>query len=210
MAEIYNSKFLAFVKPHSNEMTDLRLCSWWDLLSVSLNALLLLYHVSWEKKYEHSLKHYSFSLLFSFSGVARGCGWQHIGAYVNLGAFYLFGIPVAVVLGFLLHIGGKGLWIGILGGATVQTILLSIVTSCTNWQQQVCSLIIAISMDFTLKNLFYTGPTSYICIVNLLFTILVIPLSPSRQITEFNSTHKTERFIPERCYMLKLMNMCLI
>lgn len=81
----------------------------------------------------------TWSLASIISGVARGCGWQHIGAYVNLSAFYLFGIPVAVVLGFLLHLRGKGLWIGILGGAIVQTILLAIVTSCTNWQKQVCS-----------------------------------------------------------------------
>ncbi|KAJ6806122.1 protein DETOXIFICATION 12-like isoform X2 [Iris pallida] len=76
------------------------------------------------------------SLQGVLSGVARGCGWQHIGAYVNLGAFYLFGIPVAVVLGFVLHVRGKGLWIGILCGATLQTMLLFIITGCTNWQQQ--------------------------------------------------------------------------
>ncbi|KAJ6826010.1 protein DETOXIFICATION 12-like isoform X2 [Iris pallida] len=76
------------------------------------------------------------SLQGVLSGVARGCGWQHIGAYVNLGAFYLFGIPVALVLGFLLHKRGKGLWIGILGGATLQTVLLLIITGCINWQQQ--------------------------------------------------------------------------
>ncbi|KAM0933274.1 putative multi antimicrobial extrusion protein [Dioscorea sansibarensis] len=70
------------------------------------------------------------------SGIARGCGWQHIGAYVNLGAFYLFGIPVAVVLAFIIHVRGKGLWIGILGGATLQTTLLLIITFSINWQQQ--------------------------------------------------------------------------
>ncbi|KAI3726441.1 hypothetical protein L1987_66238 [Smallanthus sonchifolius] len=30
------------------------------------------------------------------SGVARGCGWQHIGAYINLGSYYLVGIPMAL------------------------------------------------------------------------------------------------------------------
>ncbi|KAL7090928.1 hypothetical protein ACP275_12G073200 [Erythranthe tilingii] len=70
------------------------------------------------------------------SGVARGCGWQHIGAYVNLGAFYLFGIPIAASLGFWLNLRGKGLWIGILCGATLQMIMLSIITSCTNWEKQ--------------------------------------------------------------------------
>ncbi|KAJ8620491.1 hypothetical protein MRB53_029020 [Persea americana] len=70
------------------------------------------------------------------SGVARGCGWQHIGAYINLGAFYLFGIPIAAILGFELHLGGKGLWIGIVCGSTIQATLLALITILTNWQQQ--------------------------------------------------------------------------
>ncbi|KAL4594310.1 hypothetical protein ACB092_12G011300 [Castanea dentata] len=45
------------------------------------------------------------------SGVARGSGWQDIGAYVNLGAYYLVGVPVGVVLAFVVHLKGKGLWI---------------------------------------------------------------------------------------------------
>lgn len=69
------------------------------------------------------------------SGVARGCGWQHIGAIVNLSAFYLFGIPIAAALGFWVQMRGIGLWIGILSGATVQTILLSIITSCVSWEE---------------------------------------------------------------------------
>ncbi|PPS06599.1 hypothetical protein GOBAR_AA14053 [Gossypium barbadense] len=69
-------------------------------------------------------------------GIARGCGWQHIGAYVNLAAFYLVGIPVATTLAFWLHLRGIGLWIGIQVGAFTQTILLAIVTSCINWEKQ--------------------------------------------------------------------------
>ncbi|KAH7835702.1 hypothetical protein Vadar_028947 [Vaccinium darrowii] len=76
------------------------------------------------------------SLQGVLSGIARGCGWQHIGAYVNLGAFYLVGIPVAVLLGFWLQLRGKGLWIGILAGASLQSFLLSVITSCTNWDKQ--------------------------------------------------------------------------
>ncbi|XP_043695206.1 protein DETOXIFICATION 16-like isoform X2 [Telopea speciosissima] len=41
------------------------------------------------------------------SGTARGCGWQKIGAFINLGAYYLVGIPSAILLAFVLHIGGK-------------------------------------------------------------------------------------------------------
>ncbi|KAL5828112.1 hypothetical protein ACOSQ4_019909 [Xanthoceras sorbifolium] len=70
------------------------------------------------------------------SGVARGCGWQHIGAFVNLGAFYLCGIPIAVILGFWLKLRGMGFWIGILAGAFTQTVLLSIITSSTDWEKQ--------------------------------------------------------------------------
>ncbi|KAL2531623.1 MATE efflux family protein [Abeliophyllum distichum] len=70
------------------------------------------------------------------SGVARGCGWQQIGAYVNLGAYYLVGIPVAFVLGFIVHLKGKGLWIGMVTGATVQSFLFSLITSLTDWEKQ--------------------------------------------------------------------------
>jgi hypothetical protein len=40
------------------------------------------------------------------SGVARGCGWQKIGACVNLGAYYIVGIPSAYLIAFVLHVGG--------------------------------------------------------------------------------------------------------
>ncbi|XP_050374159.1 protein DETOXIFICATION 12-like [Argentina anserina] len=76
------------------------------------------------------------SLQGVLTGVARGCGWQHIGAYINLGAFYLCGIPVAAILAFWLKLRGRGLWIGIQLGSLVQTVFLSIVTSCTNWEMQ--------------------------------------------------------------------------
>nr|POE58256.1 protein detoxification 15 [Quercus suber] len=46
-------------------------------------------------------KSYGFGNGGGFKGVARGSGWQDIGAYVNLGAYYLIGVPVA--LQSLLH-----------------------------------------------------------------------------------------------------------
>ncbi|KAH9746538.1 protein DETOXIFICATION 12 [Citrus sinensis] len=77
------------------------------------------------------------SLQGVFSGVARGCGWQNIAAFVNLGAFYLCGIPTAAILGFWLKFRGRGLWIGIQAGAFTQTLLLGIITTCTNWEKQI-------------------------------------------------------------------------
>ncbi|KAK6798207.1 hypothetical protein RDI58_005909 [Solanum bulbocastanum] len=70
------------------------------------------------------------------SGVARGSGWQHLGAYVNLGSYYLVGIPVAILLGFHLHLKGKGLWIGLNAGSLVQSLLFSLITCLTDWQKQ--------------------------------------------------------------------------
>lgn len=41
------------------------------------------------------------------SGIVRGCGWQKIGAIVNLGAYYLVGIPCALLFTFDFGLGGK-------------------------------------------------------------------------------------------------------
>ncbi|KAK4398110.1 protein DETOXIFICATION 40 [Sesamum angolense] len=41
------------------------------------------------------------------SGVAVGCGWQALVAYVNVGCYYMIGVPVGVVLGFTFNLGAK-------------------------------------------------------------------------------------------------------
>ncbi|KAK1397368.1 Protein TRANSPARENT TESTA 12 [Heracleum sosnowskyi] len=46
------------------------------------------------------------------SGVAVGDGWQSIVAYVNIACYYLIGIPIGVVLGYVLELQVKGVWIG--------------------------------------------------------------------------------------------------
>ncbi|KAL8034431.1 hypothetical protein ABFX02_12G028100 [Erythranthe guttata] len=76
------------------------------------------------------------SLQAVISGIARGSGWQHIGAYVNLGSFYLVGIPIALVLGFVEELKAKGFWIGIVIGSALQSTVLSIITGFTDWQKQ--------------------------------------------------------------------------
>ncbi|KAF6137375.1 hypothetical protein GIB67_036412 [Kingdonia uniflora] len=70
------------------------------------------------------------------SGNARGCGWQKIGAFVNLGAYYLIGIPSSLLLAFVLHVGGKGLWLGIICALMVQVVSLLIITLRTNWDKE--------------------------------------------------------------------------
>ncbi|CAM8983797.1 unnamed protein product [Rhodiola kirilowii] len=76
------------------------------------------------------------SLQVVLSGFIRGCGWQHMGAYVNLGAYYLVGTPLAITLTFLFKLRGKGLWIGLTAGSAVQATMLAIVAIFTNWEKQ--------------------------------------------------------------------------
>ncbi|XP_010427938.1 PREDICTED: protein DETOXIFICATION 14-like [Camelina sativa] len=70
------------------------------------------------------------------SGVARGSRRQDIGAYVNLAAYYLCGIPTAILLAFRFKMGGRGLWIGITVGSFVQAVWLGLIVILTNWKQQ--------------------------------------------------------------------------
>ncbi|WRX19449.1 Multi antimicrobial extrusion protein - like 10 [Theobroma cacao] len=75
-------------------------------------------------------------LMRNIWGIARGCGWQKIGAYINLGSYYLVGTPLSIVLAFVFRIGGKGLWLGITGALITQMLSLLIITARTNWEQE--------------------------------------------------------------------------
>ncbi|XP_021808909.1 protein DETOXIFICATION 16-like isoform X2 [Prunus avium] len=84
-----------------------------------------------------AISHFFDGLQSVLSGVIRGSGQQKIGAYVNLGAYYLMGIPTSVVLAFVLHLGGKGLWTGIIVALFSQTLFLAIIITRTDWEKEV-------------------------------------------------------------------------
>ncbi|KAI9073008.1 hypothetical protein K1719_045041 [Acacia pycnantha] len=71
------------------------------------------------------------------SGVAVGCGWQTFVAYVNVGCYYGIGIPLGCVMGFVLKLGAKGIWVGMMGGTVTQTIILVWITVRTDWNKEV-------------------------------------------------------------------------
>ncbi|KAL6207114.1 hypothetical protein ACLB2K_024359 [Fragaria x ananassa] len=71
------------------------------------------------------------------SGVAVGCGWQAFVAYVNVGCYYVVGIPLGCVLGFKFDLGAQGIWSGMIGGTFMQTIILLWVTFRTDWIKEV-------------------------------------------------------------------------
>ncbi|KAJ8763773.1 hypothetical protein K2173_003555 [Erythroxylum novogranatense] len=71
------------------------------------------------------------------SGVAVGCGWQAFVAYVNVGCYYVVGVPLGALLGFYFKLGAKGIWSGMIGGTVMQTIILLWVTFRTDWNKEV-------------------------------------------------------------------------
>ncbi|KAM7254960.1 hypothetical protein ACFE04_020201 [Oxalis oulophora] len=71
------------------------------------------------------------------SGVAVGCGWQAFVAYVNVGCYYVVGIPIGFILGFKYDLGAKGIWSGMIGGTIMQTFILLWVTFRTDWNKEV-------------------------------------------------------------------------
>ncbi|KAJ4978113.1 hypothetical protein NE237_008893 [Protea cynaroides] len=71
------------------------------------------------------------------SGVAVGCGWQKFVAYVNVGCYYIVGIPLGTLLGFQFNYGAKGIWSGMIAGTAMQTIILLWVTYRTDWKIEV-------------------------------------------------------------------------
>ncbi|KAL5567946.1 hypothetical protein UlMin_024521 [Ulmus minor] len=71
------------------------------------------------------------------SGVAIGGGWQALVAYINLGSYYVFGLPLGFLLGYTANLGVMGLWGGMICGTALQTLLLLIVLYKTNWTKEV-------------------------------------------------------------------------
>ncbi|KAF3780112.1 DETOXIFICATION 29 protein [Nymphaea thermarum] len=70
------------------------------------------------------------------SGVAIGAGWQAAVAYVNVGCYYIFGIPLGLIFGYVLDMGVVGIWYGMLGGTVLQTLMLFWMTYRTNWSKE--------------------------------------------------------------------------
>ncbi|KAF8412325.1 hypothetical protein HHK36_000286 [Tetracentron sinense] len=69
-------------------------------------------------------------------GVLRGTARPKIGANINLGCFYLVGMPVAVGLGFFWGFDFQGLWLGLLAAQGSCVVTMLIVLGRTDWDCQ--------------------------------------------------------------------------
>ncbi|XVE95122.1 hypothetical protein REPUB_Repub02eG0069300 [Reevesia pubescens] len=70
-------------------------------------------------------------------GVLRGSARPTIGANINLGSFYLVGMPVAILMGFVIKLGFAGLWLGLLAAQASCVIFMLLVLCRTDWMVQV-------------------------------------------------------------------------
>ncbi|KAH7520483.1 hypothetical protein FEM48_Zijuj08G0148600 [Ziziphus jujuba var. spinosa] len=70
------------------------------------------------------------------SGVAVGSGWQSYVAYINLGCYYLIGVPLGYFMGWVFNLGVMGIWAGMIGGTAIQTLILIIITIRCDWEKE--------------------------------------------------------------------------
>ena len=70
------------------------------------------------------------------AGALRGAGRQTIGAVSNFGSYWLFGVPLGVVLAIVEDMGALGYWIGLIAATFVQLLLYAVAVFCTNWEDQ--------------------------------------------------------------------------
>ncbi|KAK4401577.1 protein DETOXIFICATION 33 [Sesamum angolense] len=69
-------------------------------------------------------------------GVVVGIGWQFSDAVVNLVCYYVFGLPLGVLLGFKFDLGVKGIWLGMLAGYLLQTMILMLNVLQASWSRE--------------------------------------------------------------------------
>ncbi|PKI38333.1 hypothetical protein CRG98_041244 [Punica granatum] len=69
-------------------------------------------------------------------GVLRGTARPEVGANINLGCFYLVGMPVAVGLAFFLGFDFEGLWLGLLVAQGSCVVVMLLVLARTDWDHQ--------------------------------------------------------------------------
>ncbi|XP_071679101.1 protein DETOXIFICATION 16 [Lolium perenne] len=116
---------------------------------LSISLLLVLLRNIWGKLYSNETKvvkyvanilplvaicHIVDTTQCLFSGTLRGCGLQKKGAVIILGTTYIIGVPLSVVLGFVVHLRAKGFWIGFIIALCVQDLIFGMLFLGIDWE----------------------------------------------------------------------------
>ncbi|KAK8684016.1 hypothetical protein V6N13_040053 [Hibiscus sabdariffa] len=70
-------------------------------------------------------------------GVLRGIARPTIEVNINLGSFYIVGMPMAILMGFVVKMGFLGLWLGLLAAQAACALMMLLVLYRTDWMVQV-------------------------------------------------------------------------
>ncbi|XP_066877582.1 multidrug and toxin extrusion protein 2-like [Kogia breviceps] len=70
-----------------------------------------------------------------YGGVLRATGRQAFGAGVNAVTYYVVGLPLGVVLTFVVGLGITGLWLGMLACVFLAAAAFVTYTACMDWQR---------------------------------------------------------------------------
>ncbi|KAE8732299.1 hypothetical protein F3Y22_tig00002237pilonHSYRG01527 [Hibiscus syriacus] len=87
-------------------------------------------------------------------GVLRGTARPKLGANINLGCFYLVGMPVAVWLSFFGGFDFKGLWVGLVAAQASCVVAMLFAVTLTDWEYEAWRAqqrTTAVPLDATLK-----------------------------------------------------------
>ncbi|XP_078293787.1 multidrug and toxin extrusion protein 2-like [Panthera onca] len=69
-----------------------------------------------------------------YSGVLRGSGKQAFGAVVNTVMYYVIGLPLGIVLTFVVRMGIMGLWLGMLACGLLGAAAFAVYTARMDWK----------------------------------------------------------------------------
>ncbi|XP_071715541.1 protein DETOXIFICATION 53 [Rutidosis leptorrhynchoides] len=69
-------------------------------------------------------------------GALTGSARPKVGVRINIAAFYLIGLPMAIVLAFVLKVGYPGLWLGLVASQLTCASLMTYTLMKTNWRDQ--------------------------------------------------------------------------
>ncbi|WRX28839.1 Multi antimicrobial extrusion protein - like 10 [Theobroma cacao] len=105
-------------------------------ISLWISFLSLATYVIFAKRLKQTwegLSSESFRYILKNLKVALPSAAMHLAVWANLGTFYFIGMPIACLLGFMLKLYDKGLWIGLICGLSCQASALLSITLFRKW-----------------------------------------------------------------------------